>query len=154
MFIDNGKILINNLNTGQILSGLDIGDKTIGIAISDHNLIIASPLKTIERKGGLKDLEVLRNIFKQFNIGAVIIGFPLSLDGNENNRTKKTKEFAKKLANFLPLNIFFQDERFSTDVVVREMKERNYSNKKVKKYVNDAAAAYILQGFIDKYCEK
>ena len=154
MFIDNGKILINNLNTGQILSGLDIGDKTIGIAISDHNLIIASPLKTIERKGGLKDLEVLRNIFKQFNIGAIIIGFPLSLDGNENNRTKKTKEFAKKLANFLSLNIFFQDERFSTDVVVREMKERNYSNKKVKKYVNDAAAAYILQGFIDKYCIK
>ena len=154
MFIDNGKILINNLNTGQILSGLDIGDKTIGIAISDHNLIIASPLKTIERKGGLKDLEVLRNIFKQFNIGAIIIGFPLSLDGNENNRTKKTKEFAKKLTNFLSLNIFLQDERFSTDVVVREMKERNYSNKKVKKYVNDAAAAYILQGFIDKYCVK
>ena len=154
MFIDNGKILINNLNTGQILSGLDIGDKTIGIAISDHNLIIASPLKTIERKGGLKDLELLRNIFEQFNIGAVIIGFPLSLDGNENNRTKKTKEFAKKLINFLSLNIFLQDERFSTDVVVREMKERNYTNKKVKKYVNDSAAAYILQGFIDKYCLK
>ena len=151
MLFSNGINLINSLNTGQILSGLDIGDKSIGVALSDKNLIIGSPHKTISRKGGIKDIDSIRIIYNEFNVGGMIIGLPLSLDGNENKRTEKTREFAKKLSSSLSLYYYFQDERFSTAIVTREMRERSLSNKKIKKYVNHSAAAYILQGFLDKY---
>ena len=81
MLISNGTNLIDTLNTGQILLGLDIGDKSIGVALSDKNLIIGSPLKTIYRKGGLKDIDSIRIICNEFNVGGIIIGLPLSLDG-------------------------------------------------------------------------
>tara|TARA_Y100001960_G_C14378664_1_gene682747 strand:- start:109 stop:576 length:468 start_codon:yes stop_codon:yes gene_type:complete len=151
MLISNGTNLIDTLNTGQILLGLDIGDKSIGVALSDKNLIIGSPLKTIYRKGGLKDIDSMRIICNEFNVGGIIIGLPLSLDGQENIRTKKTREFAKKLSSSLSLDYYFQDERFSTAVVTKEMRKNSLSNKKIKKHVDHSAAAYILQGFLDKY---
>ena len=151
MLFSNGINLINSLNTGQILLGLDIGDKSIGVALSDKNLIIGSPLKTIYRKGGLKDIDSMRIICNEFNVGGIIIGLPLSLDGQENIRTKKTREFAKKLSSSLSLDYYFQDERFSTAVVTKEMRKNSLSNKKIKKHVDHSAAAYILQGFLDKY---
>jgi len=151
MFIVNGNNLISNLNTGQILSGLDLGDKTIGVAISDKNLIIGSPLKTILRKNTLKDIETLNNIFQEFNVGGIVLGLPLSLDGNENLRTKKTREFGSKLYSSVRINIYLQDERFSTAIVIKEMKKASFSNKKVKKYIDRSSAAYILQSYLDKY---
>ena len=108
MFISNGRNLIKSLNTGQILSGLDLGDKTIGVAISDKNLIIGSPLKTILRKNTLKDIETLNNIFQDFNVGGIVLGLPLSLDGNEKLRTKKTREFGSKLYSSVRINIYLQ----------------------------------------------
>ena len=151
MLFSNGINLINSLNTGQILLGLDIGDKTIGIALSDKNLIIGSPHKTISRKGGSKDIDSVRIICDEFSVGGIVVGLPLSLDGQENIRTKKTREFAKKLSSSLSLNYYFQDERFSTAVVSKEMKRMSLSNKKIRKYIDHSAAAYILQGFLDKF---
>ena len=149
LFSDNND-LINSLNTGQILSGLDFGYKTIGVAISDRNLIIGSPLKTISRKGGSKDIMSLKTIFSTYNVGGVILGLPLSLDGNENERTIKTREFGEKLHNHLSIGIYYQDERYSTDIVFKQM-NNNISKKKIGKYIDKSAAAYILQGFLDKY---
>ena len=154
MIYSNGNKLINDLSTGQTLSGLDLGDKTIGVAISDKDLIIGSPIKTIQRKGTNKDIKLLKEIFIEFNVGGIILGFPLSLNGKENARTKKTREFANILSSNLLINIFFQDERYSTDIVYREMKIGSLSNKKIKKYIDKAAAAYILQGFLNKYNKK
>ena len=151
MYFYTGSNLIKNLNTGQILLGLDFGDKTIGLAISDKNLVIGTPLKTISRKGGLKDLESLKKIINEYNIGGIVLGLPLSLNGTENERTSKTRDFGKKLSKYLSIKISLKDERFSSDVVSKQMKKGNLSNIKVKKYINQSAAAYILQGFLDKY---
>ena len=150
MFFFKESELINNLNTGQILAGLDLGDKTIGIAISDRSLIIGTPLMTISRKGSLKDIEILRSIFKEYNVGAVVLGFPISLNGEENIRTKKTRDFGEKLNSILSIDIFLQDERFSTNIVKVDM-HKNISRKKIKKYIDKSAASYILQGFLDRY---
>ena len=90
-------------------------------------------------------------ICNEFNVGGIILGLPLSLNGQENIRTEKTREFAKKLSSSLSLCYYFQDERFSTAVVVKEMRKKSLSNKKIKKYIDHSAAAYILQGFLDKY---
>ena len=121
MFYSSGRNLINSLNTGQILLGLDFGDKTIGVAISDKDLIIGSPLKTIIRQGYLKDINLIKDLISEFNIGGIILGLPLNLDGQENIRTKKTREFGKKISLNLSLKIFLQDERYSTDIVMNEM---------------------------------
>ncbi len=150
MFFSDNNDLINSLNTGQILSGLDFGDKTIGVAISDRSLIIGSPLKTISRKGGNKDIISLKTIFDAYNVGGIIIGLPLSLDGKENERTIKTREFGEKLYNNLSLGIYYQDERYSTDIVFKQM-NNNITKRKISKYIDKSAAAYILQGFLDKY---
>ncbi|MBI29330.1 MAG: putative pre-16S rRNA nuclease [Alphaproteobacteria bacterium MarineAlpha5_Bin11] len=149
MFIYSINELVASLNTGQILSGLDLGDKTIGVAISDRGLVVASPKTIIKRKGGIKDMESLKKIFDEYNVGAVVIGLPLSLDGGENQRTQKTREFAKNIANILYKPIYFQDERYSSDIVSKEMKKASFSNKKIKKYIDSASASYILQGFLD-----
>ena len=149
MFIYSINELVASLNTGQILSGLDLGDKTIGVAISDRGLVVASPKTIIKRKGGIKDMESLKKIFDEYNVGAVVIGLPLSLDGGENQRTQKTREFAKNIANILYKPIYFQDERYSSDIVSKEMKKASFSNQKIKKYIDSASASYILQGFLD-----
>ena len=151
MFIVNGNSLINNLNTGQILTGLDLGDKTIGVAISDKNLIIGSPLITIARKNTKKDIEELKIIFREYNIGGIVLGLPLGLDGSENIRTKKTREFGKKLIINAGIDTYLQDERFSTDVIYKQMINTSISRKKIKKYIDKASASYILQSFLEKY---
>ena len=79
----NDQNIINILNTGQLLVGLDLGDRTIGVAISDKNMIIGSPLVTINRKGGIKDIDSLEKIIKDYNVGGIVLGLPISLDGNE-----------------------------------------------------------------------
>ena len=154
MIYNNGIKLINELNTGQILSGLDLGERYIGVSISDRTLIIGSPLKIINRKGGKKDLLEIKNLIEEFSIGGFIIGLPLSLNGLENARTKKTRDFAEKLSKNFKISIYLHDERFSTDIIFKELKKNKFSNKKIKKYIDKSAAAYILQGFLDKYNQK
>jgi len=127
----NPKVFIENLNTAQTLLGLDFGDKTIGIAVSDKSLTIASPIKTIRRKSISKDLIELFDLIEVYNVGGLIVGLPLSLNGKENIRTEKTREFAKKLSSSLSLCYYFQDERFSTAVVVKEMRKKSLSNKPI-----------------------
>tara|TARA_B100000029_G_C17508703_1_gene935466 strand:- start:969 stop:1448 length:480 start_codon:yes stop_codon:yes gene_type:complete len=153
MFISNGFELIKSLNTGQILTGLDLGDKTIGIAISDNRLIIGSPFKTIKRKGGTTDTKILNSLFKEYDVGGIILGWPINLDGSENNRTRKTRDFGEKLYNETNLGIYLQDERYSSDIVFKGM-NKNISKKKIKKYIDKSAAAYILQGFLDKFSNR
>ena len=119
----NDQNIINILNTGQLLVGLDLGDRTIGVAISDKNMIIGSPLVTINRKGGIKDIDSLEKIIKDYNVGGIVLGLPISLDGKENLRTKKTRDFADFLTKKILIKIFYQDERFSTDVIYKELKK-------------------------------
>ena len=145
----NPKVFIENLNTAQTLLGLDFGDKTIGIAVSDKSLTIATPIKTIRRKGISKDLIELFDLIEAYNVGGLIIGLPLSLNGKENIRTEKVRKFVKVIELQKNIKIMLYDERFSSDVIFKELRKNNNSISKIKKKLDQQAAAYILQGFLD-----
>ena len=143
--------LFERLLTTQILVGLDIGYKTIGIAVSDRSLTVATPLNTVNRKGTKKDLPKIKEYLTEYEIGGFIVGLPLNLDGNENEQTNKIKKFSKELQLFFSLPIEFWDERYSSDVIFKEFRKSNFSSIKIKKKLDQQSAAYILQGYLDKY---
>ena len=145
----NPKLFIEQINTSQILSGLDFGDKTIGIAICDKTYTIATPIKTLKRKGIKQDISELTKLFKEYNIGGGVFGLPLSLNGQENERTKKVRIFANEMQKIIKINITFFDERFSSDIVFKEFRKGGLSISKINKKINHLAASYILQGFLD-----
>ena len=140
---------IDQINIAQTLLGLDFGDKTIGIAVSDKSKTIATPIITIKRKGVLKDIEKLLSILEEYDVGGIILGLPLSLDGNEDERTKKVRQFAQELKGCKDIKIAFYDERYSSDVIYKELRKNSISNTKIKKKIDQMAASYILQGFLD-----
>ena len=145
----NPKVFIENLNTAQTLLGLDFGDKTIGIAVSDKSLTIATPIKTIRRKSISKDLIELFDLIEVYNVGGLIVGLPLSLNGKENIRTEQVRKFVKAIELQKNIKIILYDERFSSDVIFKELRKNHYSISKIKKKLDQQAAAYILQGFLD-----
>tara|TARA_B100001142_G_C14019238_1_gene533708 strand:- start:209 stop:670 length:462 start_codon:yes stop_codon:yes gene_type:complete len=149
--MDNQKNLIESLNTSQILVGLDLGTKTLGVAVSDRLKIIASPLSTIQRNGTKKDLLKLQEILNDYEIGGFIVGLPLSLDNSDNQQTQLVRNFNKELITFFKLPSVFWDERFSSDVIFKEMRKTNMSTNKIKNKLDQQSASYILQGYLERY---
>ena len=143
--------LINGLNTSQILVGLDLGTKTIGVSVSDTKKIIATPLTTIERKGTKKDLSKLEEVLNSYEIGGFILGLPINLDNSENKQSQLVRNFNKEIRNFFNLPTEFWDERFSSDVIFKELRKSQMSKSKIKKKLDQQSAAYILQGYLDRY---
>ena len=140
---------IEKLIIAQTLLGLDFGDKTIGIAVSDKSYTIATPIKTIKRKGIKKDLIELFNIIDEYNVGGLVFGLPLSLNGEENQRTEKVRRFIDELKLKSEIIVELYDERFSSDVIFKEFRKQSQPLTKIKKKIDQQAAAYILQGFLD-----
>ena len=149
--MDNQINLIDELNTSQILVGLDLGFKTIGVAVSDKLKIIASPIDTIQRKGTKNDLLKLKKILIEYNIGGFVIGLPISLDNSENKQSQLVRNFNNELIKFFDLPSTFWDERFSSDVIFREMRKSEMSQNRIKKKLDQQSASYILQGYLDRY---
>ena len=149
--IENPNNLIEQLLTSQILVGLDVGFKTIGIAVSDRSLTIASPFNTVARKGTKKDLFKMKEFLSDYNIGGFVIGLPLSLDGSENEQTKKIRTFSNELNSYFLIKFEFWDERYSSDIIFKEMRKSDISTTKIKKKLDQQSAAYILQGYLDRY---
>ena len=143
--------LVESLNTSQILVGLDLGTKTLGVAVSDRYKIIASPLYTIQRNGTKKDLLKLQEILNDYEIGGFIVGLPLSLDNSDNQQTQLVRNFNKELITFFKLPSVFWDERFSSDVIFKEMRKSNMSTNKIKNKLDQQSASYILQGYLERY---
>ena len=143
--------LIDGLNTSQILVGLDLGTKTIGVAVSDKLKIIASPITTIERRGIKKDLLRLQEVLIEYEIGGFVMGLPISLNNLENKQSKLVMNFKEELINFFNKSTVMWDERFSTDVIFKEMRKLNISKTKIKKKLDQQSASYILQGYLDRY---
>ena len=143
--------LVESLNTSQILVGLDLGTKTLGVAVSDRLKIIASPLSTIQRNGTKKDLLKLQEILNDYELGGFIVGLPLSLDNSDNQQTQLVRNFNKELINFFKLPSVYWDERFSSDVIFKEMRKADLSKTKIKSKLDQQSAAYILQGYLDRY---
>ncbi len=146
--------LIDGLNTSQILVGLDLGTKTIGVAVCDQLRIIASPLTTIQRRGTKKDLQRLDEVLSEYEIGGFIIGLPLSLNNSENKQTKLVRNFDTNLNAYFKLPSVLWDERFSSDVIFKEMRRSNLSQKKIKNKLDQQSASYILQGYLDRYSNR
>ncbi len=132
------------------LIGIDLGTKTIGLALSDVERRLASPLKTLSRTAFQKDADVLLAVFAEFEIAAVVIGLPLDLDGRDGPRAQSTRAFARNLATRTDLPIAYWDERFSTSVVLRSLIENDVSRARRAEVVDKMAAAYILQGALDR----
>ncbi|MEP3114378.1 Holliday junction resolvase RuvX [Nisaea sp.] len=129
--------------------GLDLGSKTIGIAVSDPFLRVASPIETIQRKKFTKDAEHLARIVEEKNVGAFLIGLPLNMDGTEGPRCQSTRDFARELILRIDLPVAFFDERMSTMAVERAMIDADMTRKKRAARVDQLAAAYILQAALD-----
>jgi putative holliday junction resolvase len=132
------------------LIGLDLGSKTIGLAVSDVERRLASPLKTLARGAFQKDADTLVALFAEFEVAAVILGLPLDLEGREGPRAQSTRAFARNLATRTEAPIAFWDERFSTAVVTRSLIENDVSRARRAKVIDKLAAAYILQGALDR----
>jgi putative Holliday junction resolvase len=138
------------ITTGQRLMGLDVGDKTIGLALSDVRLTIASPLETIKRSKFRKDALAMAEIVKKHEVGGLVLGLPVSMDGTEGPRCQSVRQFAASLYEILPLPMAFWDERLSTSAVQRFLTdEADLSRKRRAELVDKMAAAYILQGALD-----
>jgi putative holliday junction resolvase len=136
-------------STGALM-GLDLGTKTIGLAISDSGRRIASPLATIRRTKFTADVAALLAYADEHGIAALVLGLPLNMDGSEGPRVQSTRAFARNLAALTPLPIVFWDERLSTAAVTRTLIEADASRRRRAEVVDKMAAAYILQGALDR----
>lgn len=143
--------LIDNLPKGLRLLGLDIGDKTIGLAISDPLFMVASPLKTIERgKKFSASVQQIRTLITAEDVGGMLAGLPLSMDGSEGPRAQATRDLTRELSSQLGLPYAFWDERLSTSAIERFLvSEADMTRKRRKDVVDKMAASYILQGALD-----
>jgi putative holliday junction resolvase len=142
--------LAASLPTRGRLMGLDLGTKTIGLALSDVERRIASPLDVIRRKKFAIDAQALIKRIHEFETCALVVGLPLSLDGTEGPRVQATRAFMRNLAAFNPPPHVYWDERMSTAAVTRELIAQDASRAKRAEVVDRMAAAYILQGALDR----
>jgi putative Holliday junction resolvase len=141
--------LVAALARNARLAGLDLGEKTIGIAIGDPGHRVASPLTTIRRTKFTKDATELLRILDARQVGGLIVGLPLNMDGSEGPRCQSVRQFAANLTPLRDLPVAFWDERMSTMAVTRSMIEADLSRAKRGKVVDQSAAAFILQGALD-----
>lgn len=133
----------------RILS-LDIGDKTIGVAVSDELLFTAQGITTIKRKSYRDDLGKLKEIVKEYSVTKFVIGLPKNMDGTQGDRCDLVRHFAAKIQEDFPsAEIIFWDERLSTVAADKYLLEADISRKKRKKVIDKMAAVYILQGYLD-----
>jgi putative holliday junction resolvase len=134
----------------QRLMGIDLGSKTIGLALSDVERRLATPLETLKRGKFSADAAKLLARAKEFDVAAFVIGLPLNMDGSEGPRAQATRAFARNLAALTPIPYVFWDERWSTAAVTRALIEQDASRAKRAEVIDRMAAAYILQGGLDR----
>lgn len=148
MITTNARAFRDALPQAGRLAGLDVGTKTIGVALCDAGWTIASPAETIRRVKFSVDLAALRKICGEQMITGMVVGLPLNMDGSDSPRTQSIRAFARNLET-LNLPILLWDERWSTDAVTRTLLAADTSRARRAELVDKMAAAYILQGAID-----
>src|SRR5580704_11501516 len=135
---------------GQRLLGLDLGEKTIGLALSDTSRSIATPMQTLKRGKFAADAAQLDIIIKDQGVGGLVVGLPLNMDGRDGPSAQSARSFGRNWVNHSPLPLVFQDERLSTSAVTRTLIEADASRKRRAEVVDKMAASYILQGALDR----
>src|SRR3954454_19953736 len=133
------------------LMGVDLGTKTIGLALSDVEHRIATPLETIKRVKFTPDIAKLTVLVERFDVGGLVFGLPLNMDGSEGPRAQSARAFARNMAPLLARPVLFWDERLSTMVVTRTLIDADATRARRAELVDKMAAAYILQGALDRY---
>ena len=132
------------------IAGLDLGTKTIGVAVSDSLRSVATPLRTIRREKFTIDAQSLLAIVADRGLTGLILGLPMNMDGSEGPRCQSTRAFARNLEKLTPLPIAFWDERLSTVAAERAMLEADMSRKRRAEVIDHVAAGFILQGALDR----
>ncbi len=138
------------ISPGQRILGFDVGAKTIGLALADATLTIASPLEILRRTKFTKDAERIKALIDEHNVGGLVIGLPVNMNGSEGPRCQSVRQFAANLLGKFDIAVAFWDERLSTAAVERMMVEEiDLSRKRRGELVDKLAAAWILQGALD-----
>ncbi|MBN7786190.1 Holliday junction resolvase RuvX [Ponticoccus gilvus] len=132
------------------LAGLDLGTKTIGVAVTDTFRTVATPLETVKRRKFTLDAERLLAILKQRGIGGLVLGLPRNMDGTEGPRCQSTRAFARNFSALWDGPVTFWDERLSTVAAERALLEADTSRKRRAEVIDHVAASYILQGALDR----
>jgi len=143
------KTALQTVPAEKRLMGLDLGTKTIGVATSDRTRMIATPVETIARKKFTADAQRIMAIAEAENIGLIVLGLPVNMDGSEGPRAQSTRAFARNFARLSPIPIVFWDERLSTAAVERMLIEADTSRARRDEVIDKLAAAWILQAALD-----
>ena len=138
------------LPANRAIAGLDLGEKTIGVAISDLRRMIATPTDIIRRTKFTEDATRLLALLTERAVAGILLGLPLNMDGSEGPRVQSTRAFARNLTRLTDLPIFYWDERLSTVAAARALLEADTSRKRRKEVIDQVAAGYILQGALDR----
>jgi len=138
------------LPRNRALLGLDLGEKTIGVAVSDPSWRVASPLRTVRRRKFTADAAELLALARDRQAGGFLLGLPRNMDGTEGPRCQSTRAFARNLAGLTDLDIGFWDERLSTVAAERALLEADTSRKRRAEVIDHVAAGFILQGALDR----
>ena len=141
---------IENIGVEGALMGLDLGEKTIGVAVSDTRQTVATGIKTIKRTKFQQDLTILTQVIVGRDIRGVILGLPKNMNGSEGPKCQSTRAFAKNISLTVPLPITFWDERLSTVAAERSLIEANASRRRRAEVIDYVAASFILQGSLDR----
>lgn len=142
--------LMPHLAGGKVIAGLDLGTKTIGVAVSDRNLAFAHPRPVIARTKFTADANVLLRLIETETIGALVIGLPVNMDGSEGPRAQSTRAFVCNMEKLTAIPFVFWDERLSTVAAERALIDMDVSRRKRSERIDSAAAAFILQGVLDR----
>ena len=143
------KAALEFVPTDRRLMGLDLGTKTIGVATSDRTRMIATPVETIARKKFTADAERIIAIAEAENIGLIVLGLPINMDGSEGARAQSTRAFARNFARLSPIPLVFWDERLSTAAVERMLIQADTSRARRGEVIDKLAATWILQSALD-----
>ncbi|OCW56713.1 Holliday junction resolvase RuvX [Hoeflea olei] len=135
---------------GETIAGIDLGTETIGLAVSDLSLSLATPRPVIKRRKFTIDAQVLLEALARDNVRAAVIGLPVNMDGSQGPRVQATRAFVRSMAEKSDLPFVFWDERLSTVAAERALIEMDVSRKKRKERIDSAAASFILQGALDR----
>lgn len=150
MITDDTESFLASLPPMQALMGLDLGDKTIGVAVSDTFWSVATPLETIRRKKFGLDAGRLQSLIAERRVGGLVLGLPRNMDGTEGPRCQSTRAFARNFEKLWDGPITFWDERLSTVAAEKALLEADTTRKRRAEVIDHVAAGYILQGLLDR----
>ena len=150
MIVEDVAAFLAGLPPNRAICGLDLGEKTVGFAVSDLRRQVASPLLVIRRTKFTEDARALLTLLTERNLAGIVLGLPLNMDGSEGPRVQSTRAFARNLTRLTDLPITYWDERLSTVAAERALLEADTSRKRRSEVIDQVAAGYILQGALDR----